>query len=824
VNSTVERSVQVPDIVDASELRARYTKLVSDDLIIFPVRHHSPACALQIQRLFERVPIAGVLIEGPRSFTSLIPLLADAETQAPVAIYTYAVLAAAAEQPVARRSAFYPFCDYSPEFVAMREAKRRGVPARFIDLDFAEQCMLDPQEEEGEQASLLDERHYRHSRHLKALAARLGCRDFDELWEVCFEVSPLKIDLPQFVAQVATYCHLARLDATDAELAADGTLQREAEMAFHVRSALKERSAAGAILVVVGGYHAVVLPDLLADEGARPNVSRGRISDESSALVRYSYDRLDRLNGYSAGMTSPAWHQDVWSRAARLVRSGPGEATVRRDAALAKLTEVAVELRERCKLPVPLPSLAAAYEQALRLAALRNRPAPVRNDVLDAITSCFVKGDADADGALIASVARRAFSGTALGRVPAGAGTPPLVRDFEYRARRQRLKIDDTEPRRCALDIYRRPEHRVTSRLLHGLSMLGVPFARRAVGPDFVNGTNLDRLREEWEYQYSPLTEGSLVEASLFGTTIPAAVANRFVAYLEDLQGEGKGRDARAGADAAVKACVLGLHDHLPRVLATLKATIGEDANFGAVSAAARTLGLMIEAREPLEAHDVTELPALLQAAYERAVYLGRNLHDVADNSASANIAALMALRELILSQSGRHLDSAIYWAMVSALHDDGAKPMMRGATAGLLLGSGRLNSQQLGVELAGHLAGLKPRDAVGFLRGITQTARETTWQYPELLKALDALLERWDGNEFVASLPELRLAFAEMTPRETERIAEAVASLHGLVEFGPLVQYDVSPEEVQRNLELTATLREVMAADGLDGWVGAAG
>ena len=36
----------------------------------------------------------------------------------------------------------------------------------------------------------------------------------------------------------------------------------------------------------------------------------------------------------------------------------------------------------------------------------------------------LLKGDADADGALIASVARRAFSGTALGRVPAGGTSP----------------------------------------------------------------------------------------------------------------------------------------------------------------------------------------------------------------------------------------------------------------------------------------------------------------------------------------------------------------------------------------------------------------
>ena len=60
----------------------------------------------------------------------------------------------------------------------------------------------------------------------------------------------------------------------------------------------------------------------------------------------------------------------------------------------------------------------------------------------------------------------------------------------------------------------------------------------------------------------------------------------------------------------------------------------------------------------------------------------------------------------------------------------------------------------------------------MAFLRGLLQTAREAAWQQPALLGVLDKLLREWDEEAFVASLPELRLAFAEMTPKETDRIA----------------------------------------------------
>jgi hypothetical protein len=68
--------------------------------------------------------------------------------------------------------------------------------------------------------------------------------------------------------------------------------------------------------------------------------------------------------------------------------------------------------------------------------------------------------------------------------------------------------------------------------------------------------------------------------------------------------------------------------------------------------------------------------------------------------------------------------------------------------------------------------------------------------------------------------LPELRLAFAEMTPRETDRIAEAVAQLHGGRSLGNLVSTDVGEAEVIANLALSRQLATLLSADGLDEFV----
>lgn len=804
---------------EAEALRALADRLVTPALIVYPVRHHSPACAWQLRRVFADCAPSVVLVEGPRGFTPMVPLLVHPQARMPLAIYTYAVQRGDEDEPERRRAAYHPFCDHSPELIALREAQARGLPARFIDLDFAEQCHLEPADDAAE-VSLLDERHFHRSRALQRLAERLGCRDHEELWEHLFEADVADVGWRDHVARLAAYCQLSREDCTEEELRADGTLQREAEMAWHVRQALEARTPdQGPVLAVVGGFHAVAMPALLAQAPARPKIPRGALIEEASALIRYGHERLDRLNGYAAGMTSPAWHQGLWERLLRQeARGRHGGVTLREDAALAMLAEIAFELRGKHGVALPMPSLAAAHEQALRLAQLRGRPAPLRDDVMDAVTSCFVKGDADADGSVVLSVARRALCGDAMGQVPPGAHTPPLVRDVAWRLRRQRLKVEDTQPRRAVLDLYRRPAHRITSRLLHGLAFLGVPFAVRTAGPDFAHGIGLDRLQEHWEYAYTAATEGALVEASVHGASLPLAVAHRFARQLDRMQAEGQARDARAAATMLVRACMLGLHDHLQHVVAMLRAAMAEDAGFAAVVAAVAQLGLLWESREPLEAHALDEVLDLLAAGYHRAIYLGRHLQ--AEAEAEGVVGGLIQLRELLLSQAGRALDGTLYAELLEDLQHRHAAAWVRGAATGLRFSAGALDEAGLGTALAGNFGGLgAAAESVAFLRGLLQTAREVAWQQPEVVRGLDVLLEDWSADEFIAHLPDLRLAFAAMTPKETERIASAVAGLHDREDIGGLVHRHLDAGQVAQHLAWSATVARTLAEDGLSSW-----
>jgi hypothetical protein len=802
--------------IDSNHLRGVAAALRTDELIVWPVRHHSPACAWQLERLLATMRPCAVLVEGPRSFTSLLPWLAHEQAVMPLAIYTYAVHGKGEQ---ARRSAaYYPFCDYSPELVAIRDAVGRGIATRFIDLDFAEQDAIEQRGGDDQTVSLLDERRYRDSDHLRLLAERLGCRNHEELWEHLFEVDAGRRTADDHLAAVVAYCELSRADATEASLQADGTLAREAEMAWHVQVAVAERKPGdGPVLAIVGGFHAAAIARLLQDRVQRPAPRAPAADEQEAALIRYAFDRLDRLNGYASGMTSPGWHQRLWERRAK----DDGSGRIREETGLALLFDVAAELRATRGAALSTPILAAAYEHMRRLCTLRGRAGPVRDDVLDAITSCFIKGDSDADGAMVHTAARLQLTGDRVGRVPQGAGTPPLVRDFAWRARRQRLKIDDIQPRRLVLDIYRRPNHRVTSRLLHALVLLEVPFAVRMAGPDFVAGVGLERIQEHWEYSYSVGTEAALVEASVHGATTPLAAATRFAALLQRQRDDSPG-DARRAAAMLAKACVLGLHDHMPRALGLLREAIGTDGSFEAVVSAAGTLASLLEASEPLEARHVDAMPAVLAATYERATYLGTVLEGLEGDGRSV-VAALVRLREVLGSAQGRNLDATLYASMVDTLRLHHPNALLRGACTGIVHVAGGLEAIDIAATVQGYLLGALPvQQAVDFLRGLFATAREAAWQEDGVIAALDRALATWDEDAFVGALPALRLAFAELTPRETDRVAGQVGTLHGGEAPRLRAEYQASASDVQTHLEASVLLRGVFAADGLAAWVDA--
>ncbi|MEU5973499.1 DUF5682 family protein [Streptomyces sp. NPDC047315] len=104
------------------------------------VRHHGPGSARAVRAALAARRPSVVLIEGPPEGDALLHLAAGEGMRPPVALLAHAV-----DDP--GRAAFWPFAEFSPEWVAIRWALAEAVPVRFIDLPAAHSLALAAEDE-----------------------------------------------------------------------------------------------------------------------------------------------------------------------------------------------------------------------------------------------------------------------------------------------------------------------------------------------------------------------------------------------------------------------------------------------------------------------------------------------------------------------------------------------------------------------------------------------------------------------------------------------------------------------------------------------------
>jgi len=799
-------------------------KLKTSPVTFFPVRHHSPACAFHLKQTVLNLKPRIILIEGPENFSSIIPFLVHPELNPPAAIFTTFIHKTGSQAQPDRHGAYYPFCHYSSELVALQTGHKINAELRFIDLTYPDHILSDETIKDKEMSwktfSLLEEFHLEKSGYIQHLVKRTGCRNHDELWDHLFEIHAQKMTGDEFITQLAMHCYFARLDYEPKILELDGTLARERMMASHIRDELnknKELNIDKPILVVTGGFHTPGLLDLIDTDFKTPKRASISKEESQSTLIRFSYDQLDALNGYGAGMPSPKYYDMVWQG---IIENKPRPFY---DTISQLIVDIGRMTREK-KIPNLLSPAdeIEALSQACGLALLRGHEEPTREDLLDAIRSCFVKGSMDTEGLALMNMVYLSLRGDKVGNIPPGTGVPPIVDDFHRTARLLRLNLQTTERHELTLDLYRKPAHRRISHFLHSLEFLKIPFAAFTAGPDFINNHSTHLLRETWMYSWSPQTDSEIIKCSLYGSTIREASIASLTENMSTLEKEGKGRNAFQSIKFLISALLMGLHEQLEPIIGELTAGIAEDPDFSSLVLTMDRFLLLEQAAEPLQAHSLTGLPSLIQSSFQRVCYLVEELHLTPSDRVLTIVDHLNLASVLLTSNQPKEkiLDSSLFYGSLEKLVGKKCSDTaITGAAAGILYRGLRLSPDQLLQIVKGILTGIQSskENKTGVIYGLMQTCRELLWQQKWFLEAIDDLLQSWDEETFINNLPQMRLAFANLTPGETDRVAQSAASLYGKKDLGNLIMRNITAEEIQVNLLVNKIVEETLKKDHID-------
>lgn len=685
---------------------------------VFGIRHHGPGSARSVRQGLDEFSPDVVLIEGPSDADPLVMLAASESMEPPIALLAYAT-----GEP--SKAAFWPFAVFSPEWQALQWAAKNGVQARFCDLPafnvLADQGI----------------RTVREGDPLSELAAAAGFDDTERWWDSVIESSSGADSFDAITEAMEALRETVPID--------EETAHREAYMRQVLRKTLKD--GAERVAVVCGAWHAPALVGALGPAAPDARILKGMSKVKTSLTwVPWTHSRLASASGYGAGITSPGWYHHLFTA---------NDKTITR-----WLTKVARVLRDE-DLPISSAHVIEAVRLADTLAALRSRPLAGLSEVTEATRSVMCDGN----DVLLNLITRRLVVGEALGAVPEETPTVPLEADLRARSKTLRLK-QQAGAKNLDLDL-RRDIDVERSQFLHRLGILEIDWGTPADSEVRSTGT----FRETWALQWKPEFSVSVIEASLWGTTVAAAAASRVVSKINE-------------PDITL-ASLIGLLENsllanlpaaLSAVLESVKTVAALDHDVSHLMAALPTL------TRTLRYGDVrgTDVTALIDVADSLLIRICTGLAvavtGLDDPSAEEFRDHLDKVHSAVMVRDDRDASARWLQAMAGVIDRDDVNGLLVGRMVRLLRDSGSITETAAAQRLSRALSvGSAPTAKAGWVDGFLGGGGLVLVHDRALLTLIDTWVRQLREQDFIDTLPLLRRTFGAFEAGERRAIGQAV-------------------------------------------------
>ena len=731
--------------------------------VLVGIRHHSPAGAYYIRELLREKRPDCLLIEAPADFSELIHALTDPALKPPFAVMAYTV-----EAPV--RSVLYPFAVYSPEFQAMLAAKELGIELVFCDLPSPYMIGLQLAEEKYYERQSEEEREAAQKE-----ASALG--DTESFWERYLEQSE----------NLSTYLERSRIFGEGAREVAPGERIEQAWNGLreaYMRRIIAEKRAAGIaaekIVVLTGAFHSAALYEgECLDDAALKALPQYEVK---KTLMPYSYQRLSRRAGYSAGNKVPAYYELLWDA---LRKEQPESHAAR------YLSTLAGHIRERGGM-VSSAEVLEANLLAQSLASLREGRYPTHDELQDAAVTCMGHGSFGeiAEGLALTDI------GTKIGEVPRSGLLTSIQRDFadqcadlklNFGPVAEKLRLDLRENRRAKSEKSAFLQLR-RSFFLQRLRLLGIGFAA-------LQGSRQQDAswEENWVLSRTPEAEMQLAEAVLKGDTIAHAVSF-------DLQEKLTATEQIAEITELLESAFLcGMPELLQAAVSRLDSASIDEISIEEIARTAKILSRMLQFGDVRQS-DVSVLRPILERLLLRA---GLTLTDACfcDDEAAGHLAKSIEDIQSIFSVE-KGLPSEKWEDAVRELsRRDDLNAKLSGLATAIRLDNGDLSEEELSREISRRMSiGLRAELGALWFEGLSLRnhyaliVRRVVWE--SLSRYLDLIPE----ESWKRAMVFLRRSFALYSASEKDMVAENLGEIWGLQkeQLSEVLNAELSKEESQ--------------------------
>lgn len=289
----------------SSEMLEHAAKALDLDsqFFLYPVRHHSAASSYHLVKVIEAYRPDAIALECPNVFNETIKDVCEEGVVPPIALYTYGNIKNKETDEMESARYLFPLMQYSPEYVAVKEAKLRGIYLECIDLDsFTKEAMREFDNHDYYDDDVVEQR----SDFYATLTKNSDTLSFAEFWDKHFETNGFALSTMDYLKNIYGFCYGCRKSLNeDNEFM---MVQRELQMLKSI-TALKKNYKK--ILVVTGGSHTIALCDYLYFKKKKEKPFKFNKIKSSTYLIPYSFIANDELS-YAAGISFPFYHDMLY--------------------------------------------------------------------------------------------------------------------------------------------------------------------------------------------------------------------------------------------------------------------------------------------------------------------------------------------------------------------------------------------------------------------------------------------------------------------------------------------------------------------------------
>ena len=735
---------------------------------IFGVRHFSPAGAYYVREYLDKVKPKIILIEGPSDFNDLMSEIVGKNVSPPIAIMAYTL-----EAPI--QTIVYPFAEFSPEYQAILWAKENKVECRFCDLPssifLGIENAKEKNEEQGE--SLNSFIHRKIDEYSED-------SDSEVFWERVMEQAS---DYNAYYNGARDYGKNLRELTLSNTLSDAKNIIREAYMSKVVFDVCNEGYKTDEIAMIVGAFHVEGIESgnfILTEK----EVKQLPKLEAKKTLMPYSYYKLSTYSNYGAGNKAPAYYEFLWKG------FNKGDIFYPTFIYLSKIAEY----QRKTGNMVSSAQIIEAVQLAISLANIHDSKIPTLKDIQDAAITCMAHGSY---AELVMAMANVEV-GKKIGKIPQEAIQTSIQSDFYNLLKELKLeKYQSLSATELRLDL--REKLRVQSEkaalmdlnrsyFFHKLRVLKISFAK-LIEKNQANTT----WAEDWVLQWTPEAEIEIVEAILKGDTIEFATAFELNQRIENSS------SISQIAEIVKDAFYCGLPKSLEQAFQALQSCMADDIPINEISKTSTTLSIMLRYGD-IRKLDRDVLIPILEQLFLRACLILPTEAFCDANAAIELAEAIIALHNVV--ENHDFLDRERWYALLTEVAKrDNLNTKISGLAMAILLETGKISNDELGLEVERRLSKAIPADlGASWFEGLSMKNHYTLIARLGLWEKLQDYISALDEDEFKRALVFLRRAFADFSSNEKHDIAENMAEIWGLnkIAVSEAMNKDLKEEEVK--------------------------